>query len=233
MRARHGYIDCFTKNQKTMKKLLTVAAFILAAAWATPAAAQGFSWGVVGGLNLSKVSFKGDNWKNALSSDNRAGWYIGPKVAFSLPLGLSFDGSVQYSQRKLNIDAAQYEGSTKTLSTIEIPINVRYSIGLGKMASVYVSTGPQFGFNVSGREWNIFSSNYNQSNGMFKNNNMLTTWNVGAGVKVLGHLEVGLGYNFGLGKLGETVLSNVTPGLVGGSDDYKANTFQVQVAYMF
>ena len=223
---------CFEKIFSTMKKLLTIAAIVLAAAWVAPAAAQGFSWGVVGGLNLSKVSF-GKEWKNTFSSDNRAGWYIGPKVAFSLPLGLAFDGSVQYSQRKLNIDVAQYEGSTKTLSTIEIPINVRYNIGLGKVASVYVSTGPQFGFNVSGREWNVFSSSYNENTGMFKNNNMLTTWNVGAGVKVLGHLEVGVGYNFGLGKLGETVLSNVAGGLVGSSDDYKANTFQVQVAYMF
>lgn len=215
-----------------MKKILTIAAFILAAVWAAPAAAQGFSWGVVGGMNLSKVSFKGE-WADNLSSDNRAGWYIGPKVAFSLPLGLAFDGSVQYSQRKLSADAQQLDGNSKTFRSIEIPINVRYNIGLGKVASVYVATGPQFGFNIGDREWNIFSSSYNNGNGMFKSNNMVTTWNVGAGVKVLGHLEVGVGYNFGLGKMGETILSNV-PGIpVGKGDDYKTNTFQVQVAYMF
>lgn len=215
-----------------MKKILTIMAVVLAAAWAAPAAAQGFSWGVVGGMNLSKVSFKGE-WADNLSSDNRAGWYIGPKVAFSLPLGLAFDGSVQYSQRKLSADAQQADGSSKTFRSIEIPINVRYNIGLGKVASVYVATGPQFGFNVGDREWNIFSSNYNGSNGIFKSNNMVTTWNVGAGVKLLGHLEVGVGYNFGLGKMGETILSNVPGNFVGTGDDYKTNTFQVQVAYMF
>lgn len=215
-----------------MKKFLTIMAVVLAAAWAAPAAAQGFSWGVVGGMNLSKVNFKGKLADN-LSSDNRAGWYIGPKVAFSLPLGLAFDGSVQYSQRKLSADAQQYDGNSKTFRSIEIPINVRYNIGLGKVASVYVATGPQFGFNVGDREWNIFSTDYNGGNGMFKSNNMVTTWNVGAGVKLLGHLEVGVGYNFGLGKMGETILSNI-PGIpVGDGDDYKTNTFQVQVAYMF
>lgn len=215
-----------------MKKFLTIMAVVLAAAWAAPAAAQGFSWGVVGGMNLSKVNFKGKLADN-LSSDNRAGWYVGPKVAFSLPLGLAFDGSVQYSQRKLSADAQQDDGNSKTFRSIEIPINVRYNIGLGKVASVYVATGPQFGFNIGDREWNVFSTNDNNGNGMFKANNMVTTWNVGAGVKLLGHLEVGVGYNFGLGKMGETILSNVPGNLVGTGDDYKTNTFQVQVAYMF
>ena len=64
-----------------------------------PAAAQ-LKFGIVGGLNLTKLSTKGNNF----SSDNRAGWYIGPKVEFTLPIvNLSVDAALEYSQRQMNI----------------------------------------------------------------------------------------------------------------------------------
>lgn len=107
---------------------------------------------------------------------------------------------------------------------------MKYNFGVGRVASIYVATGPQFGFNVGSRSWNLFGGS---DDGLFRNENMTTTWNIGAGVKVLGHLDIGVGYNFGLGKVGETFLSQVNDNLVGSSDDYKANTFQVQATYYF
>ena len=121
-----------------MKKLFLALTLLLTFAWATPASAE-LKFGVVGGLNLSKMSFSGGD-KGLLSSDNRCGWYIGPKAQFTLPL-----------------------------------------IGLGLDAS---------------------------------------------GLTLLNHLQVGAGYNFGIGKWAESKDPDVDL-------NAKANTWQVQVAYLF
>lgn len=198
-----------------LKKIFTALALLLSFAWATPASAE-LKFGVVGGLNLSKMSFSGSD-KGLLNSDNRCGWYIGPKAQFTLPIiGLGLDASIQYSQRRLNVDA-QGDGESQTYKSIEVPINVRYDLGLGSMASVYIATGPQFGFNCD-------KSIFRDADISVKDANV--TWNVGVGVTLLSHLQVGAGYNFAVGKWAESK-----------DPDYdlnvKANTWQVQVAYLF
>jgi len=217
-----------------MKKIPSLClALLLALPTAAPASAQTFDFGIVAGLNLSKLKFSG-NYKNTikknLESGNRAGWYVGPKIYLNTALGLGFDAAVEYSQRELEID----DGTTtdrETYRTLEIPINVRYNIGLGKKAGVYVATGPQFGFAFKNMSWKNIGSGDN-----FDKSNLNTTWNIGAGLRLLNHLEIGVGYNFALGKVGKSILKNVG-GSTGESEDYeleyKTSTFQVQVAYLF
>lgn len=215
-----------------MKKIIMTLTLLFSLAYATPAAAFGFDWGVTGGLNYTKLNFKGD-LKHSLKSENRAGWFIGPKVNLSLIAGFGVDASLLYSQRRFSvIDKEEgYAGDSKTQRSIEIPVNLKYSIGLGSIANVYVATGPQFGFNVGNHSWRFSDPD---EYGMFSTENMTTTWNIGAGVKLLGHLDVGVGYNFALGNIGKSILSE-TAGqqYVGRSSDYKANTFQVQATYYF
>lgn len=193
----------------------------------TCAQAQSFDFGFVGGLNLTKLNFSG-SYNGAIKrvSDAKCGWYIGPKVNFNTVLGIGFDAALEYSERDLDID-----GESEKYRTLEIPINLRYNIGLGKMASVYVATGPQFGFALQNMAWSNFGSGAN-----FDRSNMNMTWNVGAGVRLLSHLEIGIGYNFALNKTGKTIIENLG-GTAGASNDYelryRANSFQVQVAYMF
>lgn len=189
---------------------------------ATTASAQ-FKFGLVAGMNMSKLSF--DNGKY-FDSDHRAGWYVGPKVWFNIPIvGLGVNASAQYSQRRMNVKSGDGEDAvsdSKNLNTIEIPINVRYTLGLGSIASVYAETGPQFGFNVGNKTIKTISEV-----AKFKSSNV--TWNVGIGARVLGHLEAGVGYNIALSKFGELVPDALT----GTKNDFKSNTWQVQVAYLF
>ena len=119
--------------------------------------------------------------------------------------------------------------TTNNYHSFEIPVNLRYSIGLGKLGSVYFATGPQFGFGIGNTKW----TNYK---GVFKKENMVTTWNIGAGIKVLGHVEVGVGYNFAFGKTGTTTVTKTDNlgNVIGLQDmDFKTNTFQVQLTYVF
>lgn len=190
--------------------------------------AQSFSYGITAGFNLTKLHLSGSakGMPDAnLSSDNKAGWFVGPKVEFNTLIGLGVDAALEYSERDLNISTG-VGSQNKKYRTFEIPINVRYNVGLGKMAGIYVSTGPQFGFALQNMNWDKLVEG-----GNFSRSNMNTTWNVGAGVRLLGHLEVGVGYNFALGKVGEMLVP------AGDSKDYeleyKSNTFQVQLTYLF
>ena len=112
------------------------------------------------------------------------------------------------------------EEGTSTKKSIEIPINLRWTVGFSSLVGAYVAVGPQFGFNVGDR-W--FNEDYE-----FKKNT--TSFNVGAGLKLLGHLQVGANYNFALkdnGKIHSGEPDDLT------TIGFKQNTWQVSVAYLF
>lgn len=112
------------------------------------------------------------------------------------------------------------EGKTAKMNSIEIPINLKYTIGLGSLLGVYIAAGPQFGYNIG-------KKNFDFSDYDFKLKGSNLSANVGAGVKLLGHLQAGVNYNIALGKTGESVSKQVH------AFDFKTNTWQVSVAYLF
>lgn len=213
-----------------MKKIPSLClALLLALFTAAPASAQTFDWGIVAGMNLTKLKLSG-NAKENFKSNNRTGWYVGPKIALNTAIGFGIDAALEYSQRELEIDN-RTTTENETYRTLEIPVNLRYNIGLGKKAGVYIATGPQFGFALKNMSWSNVGTGTN-----FDRNNMNTTWNIGAGLRLLNHLEVGVGYNFALGKAGKAIWEGVSDTSGNSTDyelEYKTNTFQVQVAYMF
>lgn len=203
-----------------MKKLFnTLALAVLLLLAAAPARAQ-IDFGLTGGLNLNKISF---NHVPNVSSDNRAGWFVGPKAEFQIPvIGLGFDIAALYSQRRINGYEKHSEDATSTSTyykSVEIPVNLRYSFGLSSLAAIFVATGPQFGFNVGGKNWKWNDT----SNWELKKSNV--SWNIGAGVKLLKHLEANVGYNFAISKFAKNKSTE------GG--DFKANGWTLQVAYFF
>lgn len=209
-----------------MKKIFAALMLIAAFAVSVPAAAQ-LKFGIVGGLNLTKLSTSGNNF----SSDNRAGWYIGPKIEFTVPIvNLSIDGAVEYSQRQMNLGYDE-TSTNKQYKSIEIPINVRYTLGLGQMLGVYVATGPQFGFNVGNK--NYLGMLTGSSSESIRMKDAAVSWNVGVGVTVLSHLQVGVGYNFMLNKTGERIITNLTGAEIQGTRALRTNSWQVQAAYLF
>lgn len=194
-----------------MKKLLSTLMVIACLALAIPAQAQ-IKFGVKAGLNVSKLHLS----ENIVSKDNRAGFFVGPTAEFTLPLvGLGIDGSVLYNQFGVNS-----EEGTSTKKSIEIPINLRWTVGFSSLVGAYVAVGPQFGFNVGDRWFDEVCE--------FKKNT--TSFNVGAGLKLLGHLQVGANYNFALkdnGKIHRGDIEDLT------TIGFKQNTWQVSVAYLF
>ncbi len=193
-----------------MKKVLSTLALMACIMMALPAQAQ-LKFGLKGGLNISKVTFSASD----INSDNRTGFFIGPMAEFTIPvIGVGIDAAALYTQSGAKM---KYENESldKNLKTIEIPVNLKYNFGLGSMAGVYVAAGPQFGFNVgSGHlgDYDIKDCN--------------TTFNVGAGVKLISHLQIGVNYNFSINKVAKYEEE-------GKKYDMKKNTWQVSLAYLF
>jgi opacity protein-like surface antigen len=196
-----------------MKKLYTTLAMAVAMLVAIPSQAQ-TSWGVRAGANLVNMKMSGD----VLGSKNKAGFYVGPTVKFTVPLvGLSFDASALYDQRTAkvtaNVNGIEGEQQVKQ-QTIQIPINLRYGWGLSSMANIFLFAGPQFGFNVSKHysDWTWKSSQFSV--------------NVGIGATVMSHLELKANYNFVVGKSAVASSNNF-------EGNSRFNTWQIGLGYYF
>ena len=200
-----------------MKKILTIVA-ITCIAFATPAQAQ-VKFGLKGGLNLTSLSADGVN--SAIS--NKSGFYVGPTVKFTLPVvGLSIDGSALYDQRN-----AKIKGTDQTIKaqSIQIPINVRYGIGLSSVVNVFAFAGPQFGFNIGDKSKELNSIVEDVKGWSLKSSNI--SGNVGIGATVFSKLQITANYNFQLSKAGEVVLEDGTTGKM------KFNSWQLGLGYYF
>ena len=196
-----------------MKKIFGALMIAVCIGMAMPAQAQ-IHFGVKGGLNLSKASFSnvGENFKK----DNFTGFFIGPMAEFNIPIvGLGVDASLLFAQRGIKVSEGNDDITVKQ-NGIDIPVNLKYTIGLGSLAGIYLAAGPDFYFDFAGNK---------TVEGMRTDKKKAEVGiNVGAGLKLLNHLQVGANYNIPLGN---------TADIEGTNASYKTKTWQVSVAYIF
>lgn len=200
-----------------MKRFFTLA--VLLTAMTVAMQAQGIKFGLKGGLNISNMSFSED----VIKSDNQTGFFVGPSVKISLPAGFGVDIAVLYDQRSAKV-AETATGATSTgdedikQKSFNIPVNLRYNIGLGSIAGIYLAVGPQFGFPV-GEKW------YKTKVGDYRLRDANLSFNFGAGVTLIKHVEVGFTYNLAAGKSGEFKDFN--------DIDTHNHAWQISAAYYF
>ena len=215
-----------------MKKWITLFTVTVCLAMAMPAKAQ-IKFGVKGGLNLASASLS-DAWDAKGNADNYTGFFIGPMVDITIPIiGLGVDGALMYSQKGAKISFDDDLGSTTFKQQgIEIPVNLKYSIGLGSLASIYFAAGPSFYFNMKSDD----DFTFNSVAGSLDYDKSEVSLNLGAGVKLLRHLQLGVNYNMGLtdsakAKIDSPNSSDIWDTINGKS--YKSKMWQVSVAYLF
>ena len=188
--------------------------------WATPASAQ-FKWGLEAGVNMSKIQVSGDG--GLFDSSNRTGWFVGPKAQVVMPvIGLGIDASILYSQKYMKLEADGESSPNKSLPYLEIPINLRYNYGFSSLVGIYLATGPQYNWYMGGR-----GLDFGDVSGSLERSTF--SWNVGAGVNLLSHLQIGLTYNIAMGETGQI---RSVDGVV-EAFDMRNNTWQVRLAYLF
>ena len=204
-----------------MKKMMKMAVLAAALTLSANASAQ-TKLGLKGGINTSEVSVNDDVWK----TDNRLGFFIGPTVKFTLPIvGMGMDISALYEKRESKMKSEDGKlGSVVSREQLAIPINARYSLGLGETANIFLFAGPQVAFNLGKKDkeivpevadWTLKSSNF--------------SINLGIGCTLADHL----GYNIAVGKTGEVEISKDAVGDAVKKYDGRSNAWQLGVAYFF
>lgn len=226
-----------------MKKILAMA--LLVCLGVGTASAE-FKYGIKAGLNVNRLHFN----QKILDNSNSCGWEAGAVVDFTIPIiGLAFDASVMY--QRMNNGNVLNEGTPATITTpgtnpspsvggsnitstpssdnlfgknfLEIPINIKYKFSLpvvGSFLSPYVFTGPSFGIRLDKKAVKA----------AVESRSCQVAWNVGLGLELVKHVQVGASYGFGINNIVKAV-----PGAGINPTDEKVrnNYWSVTAAYLF
>lgn len=193
---------------KSIKRFFLVAAAILIAS--TSASAQ-FKFGIKAGMNVNKIHFNKDIVKD-FGQENSTGWTIGAMAEFTVPvIGICLDASLMYARMNNNANDeiisavtyydSAYTGAMSALESgnvfcrnfLEIPINLKYKLTIpivAKYIKPYVFTGPNFAFRL---DKNTLKD--------FKTKSCEVAWNVGLGVELFSHVQIGGSYAFGINNI--------------------------------
>lgn len=202
---------------KNFKRMLIALAVVL---MSVSASAGGFKWGVKAGVALNNIHFSGEELKDdILNTDNHAGFTGGLMVEFTVPvINLGFDASLMYVHREA------IENGTEKMNRdyIEIPVNLKYKLSLPLVSNVltpYLFTGPSFAFKTGKSEITDF----------VKSKKCDIAWNIGLGLELVKHLQIGASYGFGITKALDFVGKDVNAAGIEGKNKY----WTVTAAYLF
>lgn len=176
-------------------------------------AKTGFSFGPKIGMNFSSLSFS----EKGFNPKNRCGFTGGLTAEYIAPiLGIGADISLMYAHQKTSIDGYNVSGNF-----FEIPLHVKYKLGLPAVESIispYIYTGPSVAFKLSGED--SYAGTKKTQWG----------WDLGLGVELIRHLQIGAGYTFGINKLVNHFYTDINSG---HEIKVKNNYWTVTAAWMF
>ncbi len=183
------------------------------------ASAGGFRFGVKAGVALNNLHFSKDAITDLKDKDNQAGFTGGVMAEFTIPVvNLGVDASLMYVHRP----AIENENGKMKRDYIEIPVNFKYKVSLpfvGDLITPYAFTGPSFAFKTGKSEIKDF----------VKSKKCDIAWNVGLGVELLKHVQVGASYGFGITKAVELMGANNQSAGIDGKNRY----WTITAAYLF
>lgn len=181
--------------------------------------AQGHSYGVKAGVNITKIRVE-------RGSEPVAGYVVGAYYNYALPKVVSFETSVLLSSEGYKYKEDRYSPSTgnffdvfekQRLYFINVPIIAKFRVYKG----IDLFIGPQVGFNVGSK---------NASKELIKPKYNYTTANlsgvIGAGYNFGCGFNVNLNYNFGLTNI-------ISSSFLHGPLDANLNTWQFIFGYEF
>ena len=181
---------------------------------AMPADAQ-IRFGVKGGVNLTQVE---TNLKAI--KDNSTGYFIGPMIEATIPgIGLGVDGAIMYAQR--GKDELKMEG-------VEVPLNLKLTIGAGSSLSIFLAVGPDFFLNLKDIDLGAIDATIDGYKA--KEKKAQVGLNLGGGVKLMQHLQFGLNYMI---PLGDSFSFKKAADAVGEDESFKYKNWQLTLAYIF
>lgn len=191
------------KMFKTMKRIgqisrIVVAVVIMMSSFLT-ANAEGFKFGVKGGLTFGELKFDGENiFEKYKEGDQRLGWNVGLTMQYVGSSGFGLDLSILYARNEYGY----WDRDRIKNDMIDLPIHVVYHIpvGINKQFSPYLYTGPDFMFSVKDTGSMFYDYYYDDYYYGYRYEPVrcVFSWNVGIGVMLFNHLQVQGGYTFGI-----------------------------------
>lgn len=207
---------------KSMKKTFLA---LLVAVLSIGVANAEFRFGVKVGLNVNNIKIS-----NAQElKDNAAGFTGGVMADFTVPLiGIGADASIMYTRMNsqpsitTSPDGASLLTVDQNKNFLEIPINLKYKFKLpvvGSFVAPYIFTGPDFAIKLGKNTVNEIKTKTCQ-----------VAWNVGLGVELVNHLQIGASYGFGINNIAKKVAGSY----IDVQDlNLKNNYWTVTAAYLF
>ena len=188
-----------------MKKIVSLLMVAVALMMVAPVQAQLVKFGLKGGMDFTKLDLDAKSISEVTESST--GFFIGPMAEFTLPIvGLGIDGAVMFAQR--GKDELKQQG-------LEVPVNLKFTMGAGSMLGFYLAAGPDFFFNFKDIDVAGWEAKKTQ-----------VALNLGAGFKLLRKLQIGVTYQIPMGDSFE--LKDA-----GSLVTAKNKTWQASLAYIF
>ena len=105
----------------------------------------------------------------------------------------------------------------------QVPLNIKYKISLpavGRIIAPYIFTGPDFSFKLDKNTVDAVKTKTCQ-----------VAWNVGLGLQLVRHLQIGASYGFGINNIIEKMPENL--GINTTDLSLKNNYWTITAAYLF
>lgn len=227
-----------------MKQTILGLLLIVCLGFSLPANSQ-INFGLKVGTNFSKNDFEAlttniSNLKNTnIKIKGTGGFYVGPMMDIRIPvLGLGMDAGFHYSLRKFSIDN-RTDNITENTSqhSFMIPVNLKYNLGLGDVIGIYFTAGPLFEFNINPETFwkDVTVAAANKIDGNEYSYNRKSTeiaLSFGAGLKILGHIQLGFNYNLGLTDAAKGSATDFVKS-AWDNNAVKNREWQISAAYLF
>lgn len=150
-----------------------------------PVQAQ-FRYGVKAGMNISTLHFN----KDLVSPDALVGYQMGLTSEWmSQRKHIGVELSALFSQKGITYHSKRY-----TANYIGIPLNFKWRYRL-LFGDLFLTAGPYVAFSIGEKEWDKISVNGSPRTTA---KDLDFGVNAGAGILILNHFQVGLGYGLGL-----------------------------------
>ena len=165
-----------------MKRIRIILCFALAALFLNAKAETRFN--LRGGLSLANNDISMISTESIQKEDTYSGFFIGPALTVEAEHLLGFDVGLLY--QKTNFKMMNDENYSQEF--LEIPLSLRLKFGL-KNLKVIGQFGPQWNFNLGDVQ------SFFEEGEEIEGNKIITTANLGAGVRLFNKLELMLNFN--------------------------------------
>lgn len=140
-------------------------------------------FGLRGGLSLVNNDISMISTESVQDQDTYSGFFIGPALTVEAEHLLGFDVGLLYQKTTFKVADESY-----SQEFLEIPLSLRLKFGL-KNLSIIGQFGPQWNVNIGDIQ------SYMEGGEKIDGDKIITTGNIGAGVRLMDRLELMLNFN--------------------------------------